>query len=276
LSLKSTITSLFLMFSVFFLAFRIDSEYHAGGVSSHGIGSFIDKVLGETRNIVSNIAFAQADNYFHRGVTLPHGESCDQFHNSVDANGTTDDIHAKTQSGSIRKSRVDVDPLLKISKGLSIEAHSHLGTEDLKEILPWLYYANKIDPGNISIYTVTAYYLADRFGRVEEAVSFLRKGIANNPDSWELYADMGTLFYENLHDYVSAARSLERARHLLEASDHDKFDERKVLTPLAYSYLELGEETKALETMVRILELFPEAETLRSRVRDIRSSIGSK
>jgi tetratricopeptide (TPR) repeat protein len=247
--------------SAFFLAMGIDAFYFsASGTVLDDMPSVI-RMLGESRNIASNLAFLQADLYYHRGIARPDKDHGECLHAHAARGGV---VHPEGYEGVQTNEREAVlkDPLLWISEELEIDEHSHLGTDDLKEIVPWLYYACKIDPGNVSAYTLASYYLSERFGKTEEALDLLKKGLKYNPGSWQVYAEIGFILYEKRRDYVAASGFLERSFVLMKNAPHDKFDERKVLTPLAYSYLGTGRKKEALSVFIRIKELFPDSQSL--------------
>ena len=86
-----------------------------------------------------------------------------------------------------------------------ISEHTHLEGRKESEILPWLKLAAELDPQKIETYTVAAYWLRD-LGKTKEAERFLREGLLNNPDSYEILFDLGRLYYENHHDAARARK----------------------------------------------------------------------
>ncbi len=75
---------------------------------------------------------------------------------------------------------------------------------------PLLEIAVALDPQLVVAYKFGAVFLAEPFprgaGRPDLAVRLLRKGIANNPNQWRMWADLGMIYYEN-HDYGNAAEA---------------------------------------------------------------------
>ena len=57
-------------------------------------------------------------------------------------------------------------------------------------------------------YTVTAYWLRERMGKVDEAEKFLREGLRENPDSYEIMYELGRVYAENQNDPGSRAKPL--------------------------------------------------------------------
>ncbi|MGB3113711.1 MAG: tetratricopeptide repeat protein [Candidatus Omnitrophota bacterium] len=213
------------------------------------------RFLGEGRSILSNLAILQADLYFHGGDGHFHEEHTEGLCIFERGEGCEEEAHEREETPECGKYNI----LFRISREIELTEHIHLEGEQTEQIVPWLYYAAKIDPHNILAYTLTSYWLADRWGKFDQAFSFLREGLANNPDSWEINAELGRLYFQHKEDYEAAVRFLTRARDLLKESPHDKFEERFVLFYLALSYEALGEKEKALLVYGHLNEIFPGA-----------------
>jgi len=67
-----------------------------------------------------------------------------------------------------------------------------------------------LDPQLVVAYKFGAVFLTEPSphgaGRPDLAVRLLRQAIANNPNEWRLWADLGMIYYEN-HDYRNAAEA---------------------------------------------------------------------
>lgn len=73
------------------------------------------------------------------------------------------------------------------------EGHVH---DDPKEIIPWYQLAVKLNPRLERLYTLGAFYLTDFAGDPAEAKDLLIAGLKANPDSFEVKAALGRLFFE--------------------------------------------------------------------------------
>ncbi len=191
--------------------------------------SVIMRFLGEGRSLVSSFASYQADVYMHSGV----------YSNGEKKKKSSDNI------------------MFLMADEINVTEHTHLEGEQLKEIIPWLYYAAEIDPSNVEAYTITGYFLCDRLGKVDEAINFMKEGLRKNPDSWEISAEIGRIYFQHVKNYVLAEQYLSKARKLLKKAPHDKFQERAVLSFLAYTCEELGQNTEARKLFTQLNELFP-------------------
>ncbi|MFH1394845.1 MAG: hypothetical protein ABIH09_01670 [Candidatus Omnitrophota bacterium] len=209
---------------------------------------FFIQLLGEGKSVVSAWSFLQADLYYHGGV----GHLCEDE--------ADHDEHDKQPVIS------EWNVLFRLKDDLNITEHIHLKGNDLKEILPWLYYSAEIDPHNVQAITTTAFYVADMFGKPEEAISYLRKGLRNNINSWEIYAEMGIIYFRFINNSAKAVNFLVRAEQLMLKSEHNKYQERSVLTFLAASYVKLGQNEDAFRVYSRLAELFPEEEAFKKKL----------
>jgi tetratricopeptide (TPR) repeat protein len=88
-----------------------------------------------------------------------------------------------------------------------ITRHTHLAAGNERQILPWLKFSAELDPQRIDTYTVAAYWLRKQLGKTQEAEDFLREGLLNNPNSWEILFELGRLFEEEKND-TTRARNL--------------------------------------------------------------------
>jgi len=74
--------------------------------------------------------------------------------------------------------------------------------------------ATSLDPRFIEPYRLGALFLLYLARRPEAAVSLLEKGVATNPDRWELAHDLGRYYYLEARDDSQALRWWERAAGL--------------------------------------------------------------
>ncbi len=210
------------------------------------------RFLGEGRAIVSNLSILQADRYFHGGAGHFADEHKERFaiveKDHKVCENPEEHSHATTEPVNI---------LFRVSQEMNVTEHVHLHDDQVKEIIPWLYYAAKIDPQNIQSYTLTGFYLCDRLGKTDQGIAFLREGLEKNPGSWEINAELGRIYFQYVKNYETATRYLSIAAVLLREIPHDKFQERYVLSFLARSYEALGRGKDALPLYRRLNELFP-------------------
>jgi tetratricopeptide (TPR) repeat protein len=57
-----------------------------------------------------------------------------------------------------------------------------------------------MDPQKIETYTVGSFFLREHLNQPREAEAFLREGLRNNPNNYEILFELGRLYHENDHD----------------------------------------------------------------------------
>ena len=123
-----------------------------------------------------------------------------------------------TKTGFLGKPRDWIDAF---SRQFFPSRHTHLdeggasgdlgGGSQVREIMPWLRLSAELNPNDIRTYTVTAYWLRERMGKVAEAEQFLREGLRENPDSYEIMYELGRVYSENKNDPAHARNLWEAA-----------------------------------------------------------------
>jgi tetratricopeptide (TPR) repeat protein len=168
--------------------------------SGHSSNEGLLKVLlGDGRRLFSNHFFVKADVSFHSGY----------YPSIFDRNQASRDTrHLTSQEGSAEAEEHEKqmnflgpprDWIERFGRHFMITTHTHLEGGAEREILPWLKISAELDPQRVETYTVAAYWLRD-LGRTKEAEQFLREGLRNNPNSYEILFELGRLYYENQHD----------------------------------------------------------------------------
>jgi len=79
------------------------------------------------------------------------------------------------------------------------------------ELLPWYRAQTVINPLDTDAYVNAAFFLADFEQKPDEALAFLKEGAENNPDSAEIHAAIGRLYFEKWAKYDEAIPHLEKA-----------------------------------------------------------------
>ncbi len=85
-------------------------------------------------------------------------------------------------------------------------------------LAPLLDITTTLDPHLIVAYQFGSTFLAQKppegAGEPDKAVALIERGIRENPDTWQLYYELGFLQYMELHDEVAAARTFERGSEI--------------------------------------------------------------
>ncbi|MEP6663601.1 MAG: tetratricopeptide repeat protein [Verrucomicrobiota bacterium] len=184
----------------------------------------LDAMLGDSRRLFANQIYAKADAYFHSGyypsifdapksekeshLTGEHDEDHHEGDEAEPHHSDKNEKHAESQQGNFLGEPKDwID---RFGRNFFPSHHSHLGENgNEREILPWLRLSAELEPNRVDLYTVASYWLRSRLGKVKEAEQFLREGLRANPDSYEIYYELGRIYDEDRHDP-------DRARNLWE------------------------------------------------------------
>lgn len=185
----------------------IDKEMHRYTASHDGTifstpQSLLANILGESRTLMADVLWIKVDKYFH---THQHGK-----------------LHEQEKEHR--------------------EGEGHLEEVEVTEIMPLIRLITWLDPHFIKAYRVGGWHLSFNLDRAEEGKKFLKEGINNNPSKYELYYDLGWVYFTIERDYINAARYLEEARA---RRVEDKYEHKSVLVMLASSYEKMNQMEKA-------------------------------
>ena len=206
----------------FSLASYLQPRFHNRAGSRSESDNVLAVLIGDSRRLFANHFFVKADVYFHSGYyptifdegklheNSPMLETTGEHAEEKPAEvGPQHHVHEDHDVGEnfLGKPRDWID---RFSRHFFLSEHTHLekaGEE--REILPWLRIAAALDPTRAETYTVAAFWLRNRLGKVTEAEQFLREGLRANPDNCEILFALGQVADENRKD-------LDRARNLYE------------------------------------------------------------
>lgn len=248
-------------------------------------------LLGDGRRMFANHFFTKADVYLHSGYYPSIFDQaklqCEDAltggadpHDHDPAHASETGEHAEheheAEHGFLGKPK---DWLDEFSRRFRITEHAHLsggGTE--RELLPWLKLSAELDPHQVEIYTVTAYWLRSKLGKVKEAEQFLRDGLRANPESEEILFELGRLLYESHHDTARARNVWELAIRKWQANqtgkpEPDKILLERILANLAHLEENDGRLAKALEYLRQLKVLSPHPEAIEKQIQDLQRQL---
>lgn len=274
----------------FGLAAKLDLWFQTWQGNRAQSADLLGVLLGDSRRIFANHFFVKADAYFHSGfypTVFDNREAFETPHMAEDS-GAVGGHNQGDEIGFLGKPRDWIDAF---SRQFFPSVHTHLdeggaqghgaaGTDlgessDVREILPWLRLSAELDPNNIQTYTVTAYWLRQRMGKVAEAEKFLRDGLRENPGSHEILYELGRVFSENHHDPARARNLWELALHNWQQSEAPKKEPDKFILNQILSHLAVLEESqenyqKAIGYMEMWKQSTPNPEEIQKRIDEVR------
>ena len=263
---------------VVFAAHSIDA-YNTHFLAEHGMTELnkdiFYKTFGEFKNYFSDMSYLKADIYYHGGIyhidegkdeheheTQP--QSC--LVKETQALHEHEDIHDHKHEHAEHKIRPSLNILFDIADAMRITEHRHLWGKEEKEIVPWIYYAVRLNPHNEEAYSVGGFWLAVKLKKPDHAIKLLEEGLTNNPESWKIYQALGQVYFVQKKNYEKARTYFEKAKGLGDKEKVNKFDKRKIYTFLAESCKETGNEEQATELYRELLKLFPGDKTLEAKI----------
>jgi len=239
----------------------------------------LEILLGDGRRMFANHFFIKADVYFHSGYypsifdhapsqpDTAHMEGREEHHDHGD-----DD-----EPGFLGPPR---DCFEKFGRHVRITEHSHLAHGQEREILPWLRLSAELDPQRVETYTVAAYWLRNRLGKVNDAEQFLREGLRANPNSSEILFALGRLYSENYHDLTRARNvwelALRRFREQEAAHiDTSNFVLEEITVNLARLEESEGNLQRAIDYLEEAKEISPAPKALQKQIDEIKTRLAS-
>jgi hypothetical protein len=94
----------------------------------------------------------------------------------------------------------------------------HVGASDYKLLGPLLEITTGLDPKLLVAYDYGSSFLAPKApggaGEPQRAIDLVKYGIAQNPNHWKLYYELGFIYYMDLKDYAGAADAFTRGSEI--------------------------------------------------------------
>ena len=254
-------------------------------------GGVLKAALGESRRLFANQFFVQADVYFHNGYypsifdrqqapkDSKHMVAGEAGQNAGEA-GQDRDQHAEEAEHERQMDFLGQpkDWIERFGRKFRVTSHSHLEHGEEKEVLPWLKLSAELDPQRIETYTVAAYWLRSRLGKDKDAEAFLREGLRNNPDSYEILFELGRLYKENWKDAARARNVWELALVKWEVvnakrKEPDLFMLDGIAVNLARLEEDQGNYARAIVMLGLAAKASPHPEVMRKQIEELQQKI---
>jgi tetratricopeptide (TPR) repeat protein len=245
--------------------------------------------IGDGQKIFAGHFYRKADVYFHSGMypsIFDNNESFKTAHIGEDA-GATSSNNTGDEDNFLGDQRDIID---RFSRNFFPSRHTHLDEGGVageqgdraavREILPWLKIAQELDPENPLTYTVSAYWLRQRLGKVREAELMLREGLKVLPDHPALLFELGRVCFDNRKEIARARNVWRHAAKIWQQQeaakpDRDMFILEQILTHLAKLEEEAGDLPRALGYWEQAGVLMPERQGIPERIAELRQQIAA-
>lgn len=245
-------------------------------------GNVLKMLLGDGRRMFANHFFVQADISFHSGYypsifdqREPTGKSA--MASGKDEHEAHDEAAHKKEMDFLGQPR---DWVERFGRQFRLSEDTHLANGQEREILPWLRLSAELDPQRVDTYTVAAYWLRERLGKVKEAEEFLREGQRNNPDSYEILFELGRLYRDSLHDSQRARNVWQFALRKWNETESGKekpnhFEREKIAVPLARLEEDAGRFERAIELLELGKQASPNPAALQKQIDELREKLAA-
>jgi tetratricopeptide (TPR) repeat protein len=236
-------------------------------------------LFGDGRRLFANQFFTMADVYFHSGYYPSVFDLREEGPAEIveESHGHTDSPEDELKEDFLGKPKDWID---RFGRRFRIAIHTHLEHGNEREILPWLRLAADMDPQKIETYTVGSFFMRQHLNRPREAEAFLREGLRNNPDSYEILSELGRLYDENDHDTGRARDvwqlALDKWSKDPEAVKDNKLAFEEITVHLARLEREAGNWQQAIHWFQAAQKSSPDPNALQQRIDEIKKQMAAQ
>jgi tetratricopeptide (TPR) repeat protein len=247
----------------FGVAAGLQSRFQSLENQRHQSDNFFSLLLGDSSRMFANSFFVKADEYYHSGfypTIFDNNEAFKTTHMAEDT-GAVNSKNRGEETGFMGAPR---DWLDAFGRHFIPNRHTHLdeggaagdlsGSDQVREILPWLKLSTELDPQNVQNYTVTAFWLRQRMHKTAEANQVLLEGLRENPGSCDILFELGRLYAESDHDtnraenvWLAAAKNWRPVEGNDDAKYANNFIYEKISTQIGEAELNAGHPQLAIQ-----------------------------
>jgi len=236
-------------------------------------------MFGDGRKLFANHFFTMADVYFHSGYypSVFDQRATEEKEIISASHGHKDSEEDEKNEDFLGKPKDWVDAF---GRNFRITQHTHLENHNEREILPWLRLAADLDPQKTEIYTVGAIFLREHLNRADQAEAFLREGLRNNPDSYEILFELGRVYHDAYHDLDRARNvwQLGVKKYMTAPADQQKED-KLIFEELAVNLARLEDEAgnygAAIDWFHAAQKVSPVPDALQKQINDIQKKMAA-
>ncbi|MCC6546866.1 hypothetical protein IT570_06825 [Candidatus Sumerlaeota bacterium] len=273
------------------------NEIARAAIQNRGAIGFI---FGQVRTSVSDMMFMKTELYLHSGVRYePHIDV-----EALESGGNVEAVKKKFPDGVITGGDHDehdhheapatiIPPADKDFRGFIGDLEREIkpwrppGSPDVhtagEELLPWYRMMTLADPNSIRGYMIGAWWLMrDQTEKNDrEALTYLDEGVANNPDSFQLWLMKGRA-HQRLKQTDEALKAWDTARKLAierrpeggkvtdDWTDYMEDDFRAAISAQVFTLRDLGRIDEAVHVARETLKTIPEFEPLQKFVHEVK------
>jgi hypothetical protein len=252
--------------------------------------NFFSLLLGDSSRMFANSFYVKADAYYHSGFypTIFDNNAAFKTAHMAEDTGAVISKNQGEETGFMGAPR---DWLDAFGRHFIPNRHTHLdeggaddlsGSDQVREILPWLKLSTELDPKNVQTYTVTAYWLRQRMHKPAEANQVLLDGLRENPGSCDILFELGRLYAESDHDTNRAENvwlAATKNWRPIEGDDDAKYANdsiyEKITTRLAETELNAGHWQQAIQWFQTAQKVSNTPDALQARIDEIKKEMAA-
>ncbi len=237
------------------------------------------KMFGQFRTSIAAMLYLKADRYFHGGTQHEHAHELHSCLMEPDADKKEQEHHHtsshKEQEHHHTSSHQEhtADIFFRINRAIRYKPVHHLNNVESAEIMPWFELASLADPHYIQAYTVGGFWLGLRLGKVDKALKFLKKGLKYNPNAWEIYAQIGDIYFIANHDYPKAIAYFRQAYLFMNSVRVTDIEKAHVLIFLAVSFERTGDYAHSLQYYKIVRKIHPKDKKIKKTIERLEESL---
>ncbi len=278
-----------LLVSCFGLAAHLEPQFQAWR-GSRASGDIFNVVLGDSRRMFANQFYVKADEYYHSGYypsMFDDNAAFQTTHMAADT-GAVNDKNRGDEHGFLGPPRNWIDAF---GRNFFPDRHTHLdeggaddtlgGSDNVREILPWLKLSADLDPDNVQTYTVTAFWLRMRMNNAREADAVLHEGLRNCPGSYDILFELGRLYSESYRDHDRARNVWEcGVRQWQKLDPETKKDNRLIMEQLTTHLAKLEEDAgnlpRAIDWFAAAQEVSLTPDVIQQQINRLKFKLGQE
>ena len=293
--MNPTRTYLLLLLALLVLGFGLASDLQPQFRAlrlSRADGDIFAVLRGDSRRMFANEFYVKADAYYHSGfypTIFDNNAAFETAHMAEDTGAVSSKNHGEEESfmGPPR------DWIDAFGRHFLPNRHTHLdeggptddlsGSDNIREILPWLKLSSELDPQNVQNYTVTAYWLRQRLHDTSEANEVLLEGLRNNPGSCDILFELGRLYAESDHDtnraenvWIAAAKNWRPVKGSDDEVTANNYIYEKITTELGQTELNTGHWQQASQWFQAAQPMSPTPDALQKLINVARAKMAAQ
>jgi len=256
------------------------AEERGSSLEVASVNELMGRTFWEFRRAGAMLTWVKAQNYFHSGFDLMYlgtktwkegekEELADLMRRKEEGGATPGDAQEEPGHRDEENPFLGHPEMTRTMLRPYVLDHEHRADAVIR-MLPWYWLTTMLDPHYVRAYVNGAWWLAFDLKMDDQAMSYLREGLANNPNNSELLFYVGRIYMGRFDNFARASSYFESALH---GVGLDPEQEEDVWRFLAFSLEKNGEYARALKAAEDGLQKYPGAVGFSTVIRRCRQKL---